>query len=136
MKKFLTILWAMFIPCLIAYAQDEMNDNLGETDNEIASVSPMEKVASASLAALDVNGDGVLNAADIVDIVRFTRGNARAAFQKSKADINGDGEVNLEDAKLLSVALTGGELPSSSTKPTENNTQMRGDSVINPEGPQ
>ena len=136
MKKFLTILWAMFIPYLTVSAQDEMTDTLGETDNEIANVSPIAKVASASLAALDVNGDGVLNVGDIVDIVRFVRGNARADFQKSKADVNGDGEVNLEDAKLLSVALTGGELPSSSTHPTENTTVMRGDSVINPAGPQ
>lgn len=136
MRKFLTILWAMFIPCLTAFAQDEMTDTLGETDNEIVNVSPISKVASASLAALDVNGDGVLNAGDIVDIVRFVRGNARADFQKSKADVNGDGEVNLEDAKLLSVALTGGELPSSSTRPTENTSVMRGDSVINPAGPQ
>ena len=136
MRKFLTILWAMFIPCLTVFAQDEMTDTLGQTDNEIASASPKAKVASASLAALDVNGDGVLNACDIVDIVRYTRGDARAAFQISKADINGDGVVNLEDAKLLSVALTGGELPSGSTRPTENTTVMRGDSVINPEGPQ
>ena len=103
MRKFLTILWAMFIPCLTAFAQDEMTDTLGQTDNEIASASPKAKVVSASLAALDVNGDGV---------------------------------VNLEDAKLLSVALTGGELPSGSTRPTENTTVMRGDSVINPAGPQ
>jgi hypothetical protein len=136
MRKFLTILWAMFIPYLTASAQDEMTDTLGQADSEIASATPRSKVASASLAELDVNGDGVLNAGDIVDIVRFTRGNARAVFQKSKADVNGDGEVNLEDAKLLSVALTGGELPSTSTRPTENTSVMRGDSVINPAGPQ
>ena len=41
MKKFLTILWAMFIPYLTASAQDEMTDTLGETDNDPAvSFSP------------------------------------------------------------------------------------------------
>lgn len=136
MKSILTILWAMFIPCLTAYAQDEMGDIVGEVETDTAIVSPMAKVASASMAELDVNGDGVLNAADIVDIVRYVRGNARAAFLKDKADFNGDGVVDLEDAKMLSVALTGGELPSSSTRPSDNKTEMRGDSVINPEGPQ
>lgn len=128
----------MFIPCLALYAQDETTDAVGEEANDTVVVSPMAKVATASLNDLDINGDGVLNACDVVDIVMYTRGQARAAFQKDKADFNGDGVVDLEDAKILSSVLTGGEIPVAAPdpEPAENPTVMRGDSVADPIGPQ
>ena len=138
MTKFLVFLWAMFIPCLALYAQDETTDAVGEETNDTAVVSPMAKVATASLNELDVNGDGVLSASDVVDIVLYVRGKARAEFKKDKADFNGDGVVDLEDAKVLSLALTGGEIPVAAPdpEPAENPTVMRGDSVADPIGPQ
>lgn len=136
MRKFLTILWAILIPSLLAHAQDEMTGISGEVANDTVRVSQMALVASASQTELDVNGDGLFNVADIVDIVRYVRGNARSVFNKSKADFNGDGVVDLEDAKLLSVGLTGGEMPVATTVPADKSTVLRGDSLIDPVGPQ
>lgn len=126
----------MLVSYLPAVAQDEGTVDMVETtDSVVMSGSHMSKVSSAALTELDVNGDGVLNVADIVDIVRYVRGSARTAFQKDKADFNGDGVVDLEDARLLSIGLTGGEMPSAATRPSDNPTVMRGDSVADPEGP-
>ena len=137
MRKVLTIVWARLVSCQMAHAQDEMTSGSGETVNDKVNVSPMSKVAAASQTEFDVNDDGVLNVADIVDIVRYVRGNARAVFNKDKADFNGDGIVDLEDAKLLSVGLTGGEMPAATTVPTDNKPSViRGDSLIDPVGPQ
>ena len=124
MRKFLTILWAILIPSLLAHAQDEMTGISGEVANDTVRVSQMALVASASQTELDVNGDGLFNVADIVDIVRYVRGNARSVFNKSKADFNGDGVVDLEDAKLLSVGLTGGEMPVATTVPADKSTVL------------
>ena len=136
MTKILAFLWAMFIPCLATYAQDEVTNVVGEAPNDSVDVSPMAKAAAATLNELDLNGDGILNACDIVEIVRFVKGQPSSKFQKSKADFNSDGVVDLEDAKLLSSALTGGEIPTPTTLPTSNVTVLRGDSVTDPVGPQ
>lgn len=45
----------------------------------------------------DANGDGNVNAADIVEVVNFIMGNPSAAFNASTADLNGDGTVNAAD---------------------------------------
>lgn len=151
MTKFLAFLWVILIPSLAGYAQDEMTDNAGEESSDVLLISPMAKAPTASLNDLDVNGDGVLNGSDIVDIVLYVNGKARTAFKKERADFNDDGVVDLEDATILSKAMTGGEIPASTAKPdtniepvvdpdidkTDSNpTVMRGDSVTDPIGPQ
>lgn len=152
MNKFLAILWVMLIPSLAGYAQGEMTNVAEVNSSDVMLMFPMAKAPTASLNDLDVNGDGLLNGSDIVDIVLYVNGKARTAFKKERADFNDDGVVDLEDAKILSKAMTGGEIPASTAKPdtntdsdpgtdpgTEsignNSTVMRGDSVTDPIGP-
>ena len=47
----------------------------------------------------DVNGDGLINLADVVELVDFVLGyhQNEEAFDKVAADINGDGSINVAD---------------------------------------
>lgn len=45
----------------------------------------------------DVNGDGVVNAADIVEVVNYIMGHPTNKFDAAAADANGDGVVNAAD---------------------------------------
>lgn len=49
------------------------------------------------LAMGDVNGDGVVNAADIVELVNALNGEPSSAYHAAAADVNGDGEVTADD---------------------------------------
>ena len=59
----------------------------------------------------DVNGDNVVNAIDIVDIIKYTKGSPRSVFKVDQADINGDGKVDASDAHALSLSIIGEEIP-------------------------
>ena len=45
----------------------------------------------------DTNGDGAVNAADIVELVNYIMNSPSAIFKKDAADVNGDGAVNAAD---------------------------------------
>lgn len=49
----------------------------------------------------DANGDGNVNAADIVEIVNYIMGNPSDKFDGEAADVNGDGSVNAADIVLV-----------------------------------
>ena len=49
----------------------------------------------------DANGDGVVNAADIVAVIRYKKGNAPAGFVFKAADVNKDGKVDEQDVKAM-----------------------------------
>ena len=49
----------------------------------------------------DANGDGVVNVADIVEIVNFIKGNPSNMFNGSLADVNDDGTVNDKDIETI-----------------------------------
>lgn len=51
----------------------------------------------------DVNGDGKLNAKDIIDLVDYMLGKNTISF--SAADVNGDGKVNIADVIIVSNAV-------------------------------
>ena len=50
----------------------------------------------------DANGDGVVNADDIVEIVNYMIGSPSDNFIFNNADMNGDGEVNIADIVAIS----------------------------------
>ncbi len=78
-----------------------------ENQNQPSHIS-VKKVSAVS--QFDVNGDGVTDAGDIVDIVLYVKGSPRTVFAKAKADVNGDKKIDIEDAKALSTLITGGEV--------------------------
>ena len=55
----------------------------------------------------DVNGDGLVNAADVIEVVNAIMGKASDSIQAEKADVNGDGVVNTADiVKITSLILS------------------------------
>jgi hypothetical protein len=55
------------------------------------------EASAPSVTSGDANGDNVVNAADIVELVNSIMGKPSAKFNKSAADVNGDGVVNAAD---------------------------------------
>ena len=53
----------------------------------------------------DANSDGIVNAADIVEMVNYIIGKPSSTFNKNSADMNGDGVVNAVDVTLLIKAI-------------------------------
>ncbi len=49
----------------------------------------------------DVNGDGVVNDADVKDVARFIMGKTPTGFIKDAADVNNDNKVNAADIVLI-----------------------------------
>lgn len=49
----------------------------------------------------DANGDGTVNAADIVEVVNYIMGSPSSTFVLVAADVNGDGSVNAADIVLI-----------------------------------
>ena len=52
---------------------------------------------TVNTSAGDANGDGVVNAADIVEVVNYIKGISSDKFDASAADVNGDGNINIAD---------------------------------------
>lgn len=60
----------------------------------------LTETVGVSMIRGDVNRNGRLNVADIVETVRYLRGTPTANFHFDEADVNGNGEVNTADAVL------------------------------------
>ena len=46
----------------------------------------------------DANGDGVVDSADVTAIINYILGKPSASFNKENADVNGDGDILIDDA--------------------------------------
>ena len=55
----------------------------------------------------DANGDGTINAADIVEVVNYIMGNPSDKFGMGYADANGDGTVNAADIVTIVNTIMG-----------------------------
>ena len=61
----------------------------------------------------DVNGDGKVNVADIVEIINYLNGHPSETFNFAEADANNDGYMTIEDVDALkNVIMTMGQDPS------------------------
>ena len=58
----------------------------------------------------DVNGDGSINARDVVAIMRYLVGVNDDVFLKGCADYNSDGTINARDVLLIMMAIVNGEV--------------------------
>ena len=74
--------------------------SLYRIDTAIARIDIFKAVGGAVTAG-DANGDGTVNAADIVEIVNYIMGAPSAAFNEANADANGDGTVNAADIVVV-----------------------------------
>ena len=55
----------------------------------------------------DANGDGTVNAADIVEVVNYIMGHPSGKFKENAADANGDGVVNAADIVAIVNIIMG-----------------------------
>ena len=53
----------------------------------------------------DVNNDGIVNVADIVEIINVLNMKASAEFNKKAADVTGDGDVDENDINAISSLI-------------------------------
>ena len=73
-------------------------------------------VGSSAALLGDVNGDGRINSADALCVLRYSVGMSVDGFKKANADVNGDGRINSADAlKILRITVG---LESSGNVPT------------------
>jgi hypothetical protein len=55
----------------------------------------------------DANGDNIVNAADIVEVVNYIMGSPSGKFNEKSADANGDGVVNAADIVTIVNIIMG-----------------------------
>ena len=58
----------------------------------------------------DVNGDGLLNAADIVEIANYLNGTPSDNFNETEADVSGNGSVDETDIKIIKQVIMDGDV--------------------------
>jgi hypothetical protein len=68
----------------------------------------LQKIVAAEIG--DANNDGVVNVADVVAAVNAANGQQADNFNLSAADMNGDGVITLEDAKLIAKKIISPEV--------------------------
>ena len=73
----------------------------GGYTNETAIYSTLVAYTGDDFVIGDANGDGSVNAADIVEVVNYIMGTPSAAFVFEAADVNTDGSVNAADIVLI-----------------------------------
>ena len=66
----------------------------------------------------DINNDGHINAADVVELVNYLQGKASNYFNALEADVNDDGMVDEKDLESLVNII----IPGSSTNHNSDNT--------------
>lgn len=132
MTKFFHLFCLMSLFATTTMAQDQYDADT------ISSQGRSQVMSAVANIANDVNNDGMVDAFDVVDIVKYVNGSKRSEFKVEKADINKDGVVNIEDATYLSKIIIG-EIPAGEENPQDppvnNDDVLRGDSVVDPVGP-
>jgi len=78
----------------------------------------------------DANGDGLVNVADIVEIVNCILGHPSAKFNKVAADVNGDGVVNVTDiVSVVNIILSSNARELTNRAAATNNLKLSGGSI-------
>ena len=58
----------------------------------------------------DADGDGKINASDVMAIMKFIVGKRSGAFYKQYADYDGDGNINSKDVLKLMLDISNGDV--------------------------
>jgi M6 family metalloprotease-like protein len=91
----------------IDYDEQAWYENTVNNDPDHLRVERMSLEGIPYDAPGDVNGDGLVNAADVIEVVNAIMGKASDSIQAEKADVNGDGVVNTADiVKITSLILS------------------------------
>ena len=102
------IITCLTVVCALTSVAQEANY---ATPDSVRPSSMSGKTLAAANVVNDVNSDGLVDALDVVHIVKYVKGQTLAGFKVGNADINKDGNVDFNDATLLSKLVTGIEMP-------------------------
>ena len=91
---------------LTGYFKNIKLSKVGGTGEKYAEMSFPITVKSPSIKG-DANGDGTVNAADIVEVVNYIMGHPSGKFKENAADANGDGMVNAADIVAIVNIIMG-----------------------------
>ncbi len=81
---------------VVTYTYDELGNRLSKT-------------VMSGFVKGDLNGDGKVNAADIVELINVVNGKPSGAYNAQAADVNGDGEVTADDIDgIVDIILNNG----------------------------
>lgn len=80
---------------------------LDKNTGEVLNASKFKFTPDPEPTEGDANGDNVVNAADIVELVNYIMGSPSEKFNESSADVNGDGVVNAADIVLIVNIIMG-----------------------------
>lgn len=64
-------------------------------------------IADSHLFKGDANGDGIIDVADIVEIVNYIKGSPSKRFNEITADANDDNDVNADDIETIKKIIMG-----------------------------
>ena len=125
------------VVCALPVTAQEVNSITSDPASQ-SSLSGKAMAAAANVKN-DVNNDGLVDALDVVHIVKHVQGQTLSGFKVDKADINNDSVVDFEDATALSKLISGIETPAAD-EPEEPVTPpasgvIRGDSAKDPTPP-
>ena len=95
--------WVFFFPTVSAAARAKMGREAMEGGLVIYSI----KFIPDGITPGDANGDGTVNAADIVEVVSYIMGTPSGGFNETAADANGDGTVNAADIVAIVNIIMG-----------------------------
>ena len=97
------------VVCALPVTAQEVNSITSDPASQ-SSLSGKAMAAAANVKN-DVNNDGLVDALDVVHIVKHVQGQTLSGFKVDKADINNDNVVDFEDATALSKLISGIETP-------------------------
>lgn len=70
----------------------------GKMPSSIVKTFAKEVIEEPTIITGDANGDGTVDAVDVVSIVNYILGKPSSSFNEKNADINGDGQILVDDA--------------------------------------
>ncbi len=104
--------WGSYIASDHTYQYKDGKTNFYDSNGQIATNGPIIiKIGSGPEPTnkFDINGDGSVNATDVVCIYNHITIGESSGVTKSKADLNGDGNVNTTDVVALYNYIINGE---------------------------
>lgn len=74
------------------------SNETGKIPSSIVKAFAKEVIEEPTIITGDANGDGAVDAADVVSIINYILGKPSSSFSNKNADINGDGQILVDDA--------------------------------------
>ena len=75
-----------------------LSNETGKIPSSIVNAFAKEVIEEPTIITGDANGDGAVDAADVVSIVNYILGKPSSAFNEKNADANSDGQILVDDA--------------------------------------